>query len=65
MPPKPLNDARGWRLKALEAYAIAEHMTDPECRATMLTIGAGYDRMADLIDAREDLVPPEGHQRSN
>jgi hypothetical protein len=27
MPPKARNDARRWRLKALEAFTIAVHMT--------------------------------------
>ena len=51
-----LTDARRWRLKALEALAIAEHMTNPECRAVLLKIAASYDHLADMAEGRK----PEG-----
>ena len=56
-----LNDARRWRLKALEALAIAEHMTNPECRAVLLKIAASYDHLADMAQARRPEGSRPGH----
>lgn len=55
------DDARRWRLMALEALVFAHHMTDPECSATMLRIAAGYDHLAELAErnAREPNDPTE------
>jgi hypothetical protein len=50
------DDATRWRLMALEVFAIAHHMTDPECRATMLRIATGYDRLAER--AEKDAPDP-------
>jgi hypothetical protein len=58
--PRKAHDARHWRLKALEAFATAETMTDPECRAVMVKIGVGYDRMADLIESGGFPAPSKG-----
>jgi hypothetical protein len=60
MPGKACNDARRWRLLALEAFALAEQMTDPDCRTMMLKAGAGCDHLAELIEPREPPVLPKG-----
>ena len=57
MPPDVCVDARLWRLKALEAFAIAEHTTNPECRAMLLRIGAGYEQLAELTEKNADQRP--------
>ncbi len=40
------NKVEHWRSRAAEARATAEQMTHPEAKATMLSIAAGYERMA-------------------
>ena len=54
-------NARHWRLMALEALAIAKAMKHPECRATMEMIATGYEHLAELAgkEAREAQFPSE------
>lgn len=40
-----LNEPEHWRQRAAEARAIAEQMSSPEAKATMLRIVEGYDKM--------------------
>jgi hypothetical protein len=60
VPSKITNEnARRWRLMALEAFAIASYMNDPECRATMLRIAAGYDHLAEMAETEVTHAPTE------
>ena len=43
-------EATRWRMKAIEALAIADEMTNPDTKAIMLTIAAGYDRLAEQAE---------------
>ena len=42
-----------WRARADEARAVAGQMTDPETKATMLSIAVGYDSMAERAEKYE------------
>jgi hypothetical protein len=44
--------ARNWLDRAEEARLIAERMTDPHSRTTMLDIAAGYEMMAEYASVR-------------
>jgi hypothetical protein len=46
------NDHTYWRELAEEARAIAEAMTDLQCRIAMLQIADGYERIADRAEIR-------------
>ena len=48
-----LRSAAFWRMKAEEARALAESMSDPEATATIVSIAAMYESMANRTDARE------------
>jgi hypothetical protein len=50
-------DAGHWRDRAEEARLIAERMTDPHSRTTMLDIAAGYEMMAEHAVARDRGKP--------
>lgn len=41
-----LRDARHWRVRADEARAVANDLTDPEAKRTMLGIAESYDALA-------------------
>lgn len=47
-----LNDVQHWRDRAEEARSLASEMTDPQTKATMLEITAGYDTMATHAEMR-------------
>jgi hypothetical protein len=50
--------AHRWRAKALEAFAVAREMSDPQAKAVMVKIANGYEHLA-LLTARG---PPKGEQ---
>jgi hypothetical protein len=58
-----VNKAEHWRSRAAEAFATAERMTHPETKATMLSIAAGYEKMAQQAEkyqkALEALAKPK------
>jgi hypothetical protein len=57
----PDGEAKRLRTLAAEALAIAEQMTDPDCRRQMFDVAACYERLADHVDARkarETREPP-------
>jgi len=54
-------DAGHWRDRAEEARLIAEQMTDPHSRTTMLDIAAGYEMMAEHSVARAGGKPKESN----
>jgi hypothetical protein len=51
-----LHDAEHWAARAQEARALADQMTDPKARATMLETARGYDPMAEHAGTR---YPPK------
>jgi hypothetical protein len=50
--------ANQFRMLALEAFATAGEMSDPECRRTMQQIATAYDTLADRLEAIETPSPP-------
>jgi hypothetical protein len=50
------NDPGHWRVRAQEARALAEQMTDPVSRTMMLGVAADYERLA--ARAEERLAKP-------
>jgi hypothetical protein len=54
------HDGRAWRARAEECRAIADTFDNPETRAKMLAVAAGYDRMAEHADRREQAAAGEG-----
>ena len=44
--PTVFNDAPHWKERAEEARVLAEQMTDPEAKRTMLEVAASYDKLA-------------------
>ena len=47
-----LMNPKHWRDRAEDARARASQLDDPTAQKTMHDIAAGYDRMAELADAR-------------
>jgi len=44
---------KGWRARAEECRAIADGFENPDTRAKMLAVAAGYDRMAESAERCE------------
>ena len=60
------HDSRSWRARAEECRSLAEVFSNPETRARMLSIAAGYDQMAEAAERRQLEIaaghsPPEKH----
>ena len=49
--PSDIDVAEHWRTLAAEARARADEMSDPEAKQIMLSIAAGYERLARRADA--------------
>jgi hypothetical protein len=49
---RPLDDPKHWRERADEARAVAEKLTDPECKRRMLEIAGGYECLALKVEER-------------
>ena len=47
-----INDPKHWRYRAKEARAMAESMTDPEAKQSMLNVAADYERLAKRAEDR-------------
>ena len=49
---------KGWRARAEECRAIADGFENPDTRAKMLAVAAGYDRMAESAERceRQDAI---------
>jgi hypothetical protein len=47
-----LNDPAHWRQRAEEARAMAEVISDPGAKQTMLRVAAGYEEMARKAERR-------------
>jgi hypothetical protein len=50
--PALLNNPAHWQLRADETRLLADHLIDPEARATILKIADEYDRLAGRALAR-------------
>ena len=51
---RPVQDAKYWRERAVEARAVAEEMLDPETKRILEGIAQSYDRLAQHAKTRED-----------
>ena len=47
-----INDPKHWRYRAEEARAMAESMTDPEAKQSMLNVAAEYEKLAKRAEDR-------------
>jgi hypothetical protein len=47
-----LGDVEHWRAKAEQLRVIAEDMSTPTARGTMLDMADGYDRLAETMERR-------------
>jgi hypothetical protein len=47
-----INDPEHWRSRAEEARAVAEQLSDPQAKGTMLLVAESYDQMAVHTEAR-------------
>ena len=47
-----LNNPESWRQRAAEARAIANGMTDPEAKRTMLGVAQSYELLAERAQLR-------------
>ena len=52
MPEHPINDPKHWLDRAKEARALAEQMSDPETKRTMLKNAYDYERLAQRAKER-------------
>ena len=49
-----LNDPKHWRERAEEARSIADQVSDPEAKRTMLRIADDYERLAEHARRRAE-----------
>jgi hypothetical protein len=54
----PSPSALRFRKKAEECQALAEHMTEPVARESLLRIALGYEHLAAMLD-RAAVPPPQ------
>ena len=47
-----INDPKHWRYRAEEARAMAESMTDPVAKQSMLSVAAEYEKLAKRAEDR-------------
>ena len=47
-----LDDPEHWRSRAEEARSVAEQLSDPEAKRTMLRIAAEYELLAERAERR-------------
>jgi hypothetical protein len=52
MPESILDDPQHWRERAEEARTLADQLSDPESKRTILRIANGYERMAEHAEVR-------------
>jgi hypothetical protein len=55
--PNHIDNARHWRAQAEEARTIANQLTDPESKRTMLGIALCYVQLAQQAEARRTDRP--------
>jgi hypothetical protein len=54
----PTRQEKRLRALAVEAFAVAAQMTDPECRRMMMGVAACYERLADNAAGRDATERP-------
>jgi hypothetical protein len=59
MPWSHLNDPTHWLSRAIEARAVAEHITDPVSKQMMLNVAAEYDQLAKRAEERIAKLSPQ------
>jgi hypothetical protein len=47
-----LNEPEHWRQRAEQMITMADGLTDPVAKETMLSVAAGYERLAQRADER-------------
>jgi hypothetical protein len=52
-----LNNPDHWRARAIEARAVAEHITDPGSQQMMLNVAAEYEDLARRAEERMANLP--------
>jgi hypothetical protein len=52
--PALLDDPEYWRSRAEEARVVAEQLSDPEAKRTMLRIATDYDRLAEMLNCGQE-----------
>jgi hypothetical protein len=52
-----LNDPVHWRVRAIEARTVAEHISDPVAKEMMLKVAAGYENLAKRAEERLKQPP--------
>jgi hypothetical protein len=52
--PALFDDPEHWRSRAEEARVVAEQLSDPEAKRTMLRIATDYDRLAEHVNCRQE-----------
>jgi hypothetical protein len=52
MPESILDDPERWRERAEEARTLADQLSDPESKRTILRIANDYERMAEHAEVR-------------
>jgi hypothetical protein len=58
--PSPPDDPVFWHGRASEARAAAAQMSDPLSRAAMLALAARYERLANRIEAGDNIFNGAG-----
>ena len=57
MPASIVNDPKHWRMRAEEARALADKMSDQLSKEMMLGIAEDYDRLAERAEERAKRSP--------
>lgn len=50
--PHPINDPEHWHARSEEAHTLADQMSDPTSKATMLQIAKDYKILAERAEQR-------------
>ena len=50
------DDSQRWRLRAVEAHAVADQMSDPKNKSVMASIAAAYEHLAEHADQDAKVI---------